>query len=214
LGPCDAGGPQPSLVLRRENNHDPAVLGKMDAAADPSMEPTLETLLTFYAERMGGPLPSTLLPPDQPLHWQGQTLFSTARGTEPPYLLQSAIDSFLSGAPLGHCSVGFWGHGMNSHAFYYQRREPWCSLFLRLTYGGFYDDNERAALQIRTTMEWFAGFLLIVSERARHCIVVDSMGDAIFRIALHNGEVIEGDGPLFSPEGGPADALKPLLERA
>jgi hypothetical protein len=156
------------------------------------MEPTLETLLTFYAERMGGPLPSTLLPPDQPLHWQGQTLFSTARGTEPPYLLQSTIDSFLSGAPLGHCSVGFWGHGLNSHAFYYQRREPWCSLFLRLAYGGFYDDN----------------------ERARHCIVVDSMGDAIFRIALHNGEVIEGDGPLFTPEGGPADALKPLLEGA
>lgn len=184
----------------------------MDPAADPSMEPTLDSLLSFYAERIGGPFPLTLLPSDQPLHWQGQTLFGTARGTEPPYLLQSTIDSFLSEAPMGHCAVGFWGHGLNSHAFYYQRREPWGSLFLRLAYGGFYDDNERAARRIRTTMEWFAGFLPIVSERARHCIVVDSMGDGIFRIALPDEQVIEGDGPLFEPGRGPAEALRPLLE--
>ncbi|WP_216910578.1 hypothetical protein [Synechococcus sp. CCY 0621] len=63
-------------------------------------------------------------------------------------------------------------------------------------------------------MEWFAGFLPIVSERARHCIVVDSMGDALFRICLHDGEVIEGDGPLFELGRGPAAALKPLLKWA
>ncbi|MEA5442841.1 hypothetical protein [Cyanobium gracile] len=118
------------------------------------MQPTIETLHSFYAERMGGPLPDTLLPSDQPLYWQGQTLFSTAQTAEPAYLLQSTIDSFLSEAPLGYFSVGFWGHGMNSHAFYYQRREPWCSLFLRLAYGGFYDDNERAAGEIRATTPW------------------------------------------------------------
>ncbi len=176
------------------------------------MEPTLDSLLTFYAERIGGPFPPSLLPADQPLRWQGQTLFGTVRGTEPPYLLQSTIDSFLSEAPLGFLSVGFWGHGINSHAFYYQRHEPWCSLFLRLAYGGFYDDNERAARRIRATMEWFAGFLPMVSERARHCIVVDSMGEAIFRIALRDGQVIEGDGPLFDHERGPAVALEPLLQ--
>ncbi len=184
----------------------------MDPAADLPMEPTLETLLAFYAERIGGPFPLSLLPADQPLHWQGQTLFRSSLTTEPPYLLQSTIDCFLSEAPMGFFSVAFWGHGMNSHAFYYQRREPWCSLFLRLAYGGFYDDNERAARQIRATMEWFAGFLPIVRERARHCIVVDSMGDALFRICLHDGQVIEGDGRLFEHERGPAAALKPLLK--
>jgi hypothetical protein len=184
----------------------------MDSAADPSMEPTLDSLLTYYAERIGGPFPLSLLPPDQPLHWQGQTLFGTARGIEPLYLLQSTIDSFLSAAPLGTICVGFWGHGINSHAFYYQRREPWCSLFLRLAYGGFDDDNERDARRIKDSMEWLAGFLPIVSVRARHCIVVDSMGDALFRIVLKGGQVIEGDGPLFEPERGPAEALRPLLE--
>ncbi len=61
-------------------------------------------------------------------------------------------------------------------------------------------------------MDWLAGFLPIVSERARHCIVVDAMGDALFRIVLTGGQVIEGDGPLFEPERGPAEALRPLLE--
>jgi hypothetical protein len=90
----------------------------MDPASDLPMEPTLETLLAFYAERIGGPFPFSLLPADQPLHWQGQTLFGTAQTAEPLYLLQSTIDSFLGEAPLGFFSVGFWGHGMNSHAFY------------------------------------------------------------------------------------------------
>ncbi len=153
----------------------------MDPAADPSMEPTLDSLLSFYAERIGGPFPLSLLPADRPLHWQGQTLFGTARGTEPLYLLQSTIDAFLGAAPFGTLSVGFWGHGLNSHAFYYQRREPWGSLFLRLAYGGFDDDNER---------------------------------DALFRIVLTGGQVIEGDGPLFEPGRGPAEALGPLLEGA
>jgi hypothetical protein len=61
-------------------------------------------------------------------------------------------------------------------------------------------------------MEWFAGYLPIVRERARHCIVVDSMGDAPYRISLHDGHVIEGDGPLSTPEGGPAYAVRPLLQ--
>ncbi|AFY28863.1 hypothetical protein [Cyanobium gracile] len=176
------------------------------------MEPTLDSLLSFYAERIGGPFPPSLLPTDLPLHWQGQTLFGTARGTEPLYLLQSTRDAFLATAPLGTFSVGFWGHGLKNHAFYYQRREPWGSLYLHLAYGGLDDDNEQAARRIRATMEWLAGFLPIVSERARHCIVVDSLGDALFRIVLTGGQAIEGDGPLFEPERGPAEALRPLLE--
>jgi hypothetical protein len=176
------------------------------------MEPTLESLLTFYAERIGGPFPPTLLPTDQPLLWQGQTLFGTAQTLEPPYQVQNTIDAFLSEAPIGTFSVGFWGHGMNSGAFHYQRREPWGSLFLLLPYGGFFEDNERAARRIKATMEWFARFLPILSEWTRHFTVVDSMGDGLFRICLHDGQVIEGDGPLFTPGRGPADALHPLLQ--
>jgi hypothetical protein len=184
----------------------------MAPAADPSMEPTFDSFLSFYAERIGGPFPLSLLPPDRPLHWQGQNLFGTARGTEPLYLLQSTIDAFLSAAPFGTFSVGFWGHGLNNHAFYYQRREPWCSLFLRLPYGGLDGDDGQAAHRIRATMEWIDGFLPFACERARHCIVVDSLGDALFRIVLAGGQVIEGDGPLFEPGRGPAEALRPLLE--
>lgn len=161
------------------------------------MEPTLDSLLTFYAERIGGPFPPTLLPTDQPLLWQGQTLFGTAQALEAPYQFQNTIDAFLSEAPIGTFSVGFWGHGMNSGAFHYQRREPWGSLFLRLPYGGFFEDNERAARRIKATMEWFARFLPILSERTRHFTVVYSIGDGLFRISLHDGQVIEGDGPLL-----------------
>ena len=101
------------------------MLGRKDPAADPSMEPRLESVLSIYAVRIGGPFPLSLMPPDRPLHWQGQTLFGTALGTEPLYVLQSMIDAFLSTAPFGTFSVGFWSHGLNSHAFHYQRREPW-----------------------------------------------------------------------------------------
>ena len=176
------------------------------------MEPTLDSLLTHYAERIGGPFPLSLLPPDRPLHWQGQTLFGTAQTLEPPDQFQYTVDAFLSEAPLGTFSVGFWGHGMHSGAFHYQRREPWGSLFLRLPYGGFFEDNERAARRIKATMVWFARFLPILSERTHHFTAVDSMGDGLYRIVLTDGRVIEGDSPLFEPGRGPVEALRPLLE--
>ncbi len=58
-------------------------------------------------------------------------------------------------------------------------------------------------------MAWFTGFLPIVCERARHGIEVDAMGDALFRILMTGGRVIEGDGPLVEPRRGPVEALGP-----
>jgi hypothetical protein len=177
------------------------------------MEPTLDNLYTFYEERIGGPFPISLLPPKKMLLWREQNLFGTAQTEECLYLIQSKISRFLDEAPLGYMTVGFWGHGMNSHGFYYQLREPWCSIFLRLAYGGFYTDNERAAQEIKATMEWLADFLTIAREQARHLTAVDSMGDAHFRIALLDGRKIEGDGPLFELGRGPAAQLAPLLQK-
>ena len=177
------------------------------------MAPTLDDLHAFYEERMGGPLPVRLLPVAQALIWREQKLFGSAQTAEILYLIQSRIKQFLREAPLGYLTVGFWGHGMNSHAFYYQRCEPWCRIFLRLAYGGIYMNNEEAAQEIKTTMEWFAEFLSVAPEQVRHLTVVDSMGDAHFKIDLLNGQTIEGDGPLFQPGRGPAAQLIPLLQQ-
>lgn len=185
--------------------------GELDPIRNQLMQPTLETLHAFYEERFGGPLPTSLLPPDQPLIWREQNLFGSAQTAEGLYLIQSTIDQFLGEAPLGYLTVGFWGHGMNSYGFYYQRREQWCSIFLRLAYGGVYEDNVRAAQEVKATMEWFAEFLKIAKDRVQNLIVVDSMGAANFQITLLSGQTIEGNGPLFKLGRGPAPQLTPLL---
>jgi len=46
-------------------------------------------------------------------------LFGSHIAAKEPFLVQGVINSFLKSCPEGYFLVGFWGHGMNSHAFYY-----------------------------------------------------------------------------------------------
>lgn len=64
------------------------------------------------------------------------------------YLIQGDIGEFLRHAPEGYFLVGFWGHGFNSHAFYYLRVDSKSKIFFRLPYGGVYMDNKNEAEHI------------------------------------------------------------------
>jgi hypothetical protein len=94
--------------------------------------PTTADLVAHYAERIGEPMPWGLIPADLELLWLGQLLFGTAAALEHPYRVQPDVEDFLWEAPEGHFAIGFWGYGIQSHAFYVQRLEPWCRVYLGL----------------------------------------------------------------------------------
>ena len=154
--------------------------------------PTPADLEAYYAERIGQPMPQGLIPADLELLWLGQLLFGTAAALEHPYRVQPDVEDFLKGAPEGHFAIGFWGHGIQSHAFYVQRVEPWCRVYLRISYGGVYSDHENQALKLHRVLFWLPEFLREARSRCRHLRLVDSMGDAQLKL-----ESIDGDEAFF-----------------
>jgi len=152
--------------------------------------PTFVTLLTYYSQKIGTDLAPALWG-NRPLNWLQQELFGTLEAKNDLYLIQSAFDEFNQ-APEGYCTSGFWGHGMNSHAFYYQRVEPRCRIWLRLSCGGLYSDHQEDAKQIGTVMAWLPGFMQLAKQHLRHITLMDVMGDCHCRFEQRDGIYTEG----------------------
>jgi hypothetical protein len=66
----------------------------------------------------------------------------------PDLLMGAATAERLQALEPGHLTIGFWGHGSNSYAFYVVRRLADEHLYLRLHTGGAYTDPAQAAAEI------------------------------------------------------------------
>jgi len=150
--------------------------------------PTTADLLAHYAKRIGEPMPQGLIPADLELLWLGQMLFGTAAALEHPYRVQPDVEVFLRDAPEGYFTIGFWGHGIQSHAFYLQIVEPWCRVYLRIPYGGVYSDHEAQALKLHRVLLWLPEFLRDARRLCRHLMLVDSMGDGQLKMKSVDGD--------------------------
>lgn len=80
------------------------------------------------------------------------------------YFIQGDIDEFFDSAPEGYKVTGWWGHGVNSYAFYYLRISEHEKIFFRLPYGGIYMDNDKAAEKISDFLEGYAKFRELASS--------------------------------------------------
>ena len=153
--------------------------------------PTPADLEAYYAERIGQPMPQGLIPADLELQCLGQLLFGSGAALEHPYRVQPDVEDFLREAPEGHFAIGFWGHGVQSHAFYVQRVESWCRIYLRIPYGGVYSDHEAQALSLHRVLRWLPEFLREARGHCRHLRLVDSMSDGQLRAEDLEGNVLE-----------------------
>jgi hypothetical protein len=109
--------------------------------------------LAKRAERaFGRPLPARMLERKDLYRvaprWGSGLLVGDKQARACPFLTASDLDKFHAAAGAGYCLVGFWGRGVNSHAFHYAAAEPAGSIWLRLPFGGIYMDNEDAGAAI------------------------------------------------------------------
>jgi hypothetical protein len=104
-----------------------------------------------------------------------------------PCLAQTQIDSFVKSAREGYFMIGFWGHGINSHAFYYVKSEPNWEVYFRLPYGGVYMDNVKYAAFIREFMTAYLDFESKHKEKIVSFVAVNSMGAIHYRMIDSDG---------------------------
>jgi len=104
-------------------------------------------------------------------------LHSLARSTPPAKLVYASPivadrwfatqeDPFLSQAPQGYFTIGFWGHGINSYAFYYQRADGAHRVAFRLPFEGLYMDDRKSASQIANFLSCYFTFERRLLERS------------------------------------------------
>lgn len=136
-------------------------------------------------------LPERLEPADEKnMLWRSRTV------TSDNYLgIGPGTD--LRSVPIGYFMVGFWGYGINSHAFYYCRKDALSMIFLRLGYGGYDMDNEEAAAQIRQFLPALFAFDAEVRARGAQFDALDTMGAGSYRVTEPDGTVTEYSGSLL-----------------
>jgi len=146
---------------------------------------TVEEIRSAYREVFGVAMPVGLWTDGLEVV-PGGLLASTDPALGATYLTASGMRCFL-GQPPGFLLTGFWGHGINSHAYYYLRVDAWSRIYFRLPHGGVYMDNRRQRVSVREFLfAWFE-----FEARAREELVrlqaVESMGVGSYHLSHRDG---------------------------
>ena len=132
------------------------------------------------------------------------------------YFIQGDIDEFFDSAPDGYKITGWWGHGVNSYAFYYLRITDQEKIFFRLPYGGVYMDNDKEAGKISDFLREYAKFRELASSLECSYSLTCSMNpDLEYRVST-KGHSADGRLPYaavsFEALGGIIETLADLDE--
>lgn len=164
----------------------------------------MEKLEIAFKRSFGFSLPQYLLPQEKLIpigDTEESLLFGSPSAVQRPYLIQGDINSFIDSGPEGYFLIGFWGHGVNSYAFYYSRVDDWSRILFRLPYGGVYMDNEEMARQIREFITRYVVFEKSILGKISSLIAVESMGEGYYRVVSKEGKSLEFEESLFyNPE--------------
>jgi len=93
-------------------------------------------------------------------------------------LMGHGREQLMKELPVGHHTVGFWGYGSNSYAFYFVSKQARELVYLRLHTGGAYTDPVRAAADITDFVPPFVRLLRSVRERGGRLLAIESLGTA------------------------------------
>ena len=122
------------------------------------------------------PLPAESLHPLDERAAHESVFFGTQAAREHCALTEADLDWFMTQAPQGYAALGFWGHGVNSYAFYYTRVDAWSRVFVRLPFGGVYMDNQEASARIGRYLPALFEFERRIQATTTSWRVIESMG--------------------------------------
>ncbi len=154
----------------------------------------MNNLGKMFKEAFGIPM-DQVIPPEEDLvpidGFASSLLFGSPIAAQKQFLNQSDIEPFITLCTQGYFLVGFWGHGINSSAFYYSRANAWSRIFFRLPYGGVYtDNNAMAKLFVRFLTQYF-DYEKRLRESVKDFIAIESMHKGYYRIEMPDSNVFE-----------------------
>lgn len=112
--------------------------------------------------------------------------------------------------PLGHHTVGFWGHGVNSYAFYAIFQNSNESVYLRLHRGGAYTGPVKMASDIASYILALTQLLRTTRTANGQLLVIESMGTGLYRYQIDGTQSEIAESLLGRRDIG--DALVALID--
>jgi hypothetical protein len=103
------------------------------------------------------------------------TMVATPSAAEEPMFMQAQLGAFAH-VPVGYFFTGFWGHGVNSYAFYYCDIGEARRVYLRVLFGGIYGDLARERAAVIEALEGLARFEALAAHhlvRWTLCVSID-----------------------------------------
>ena len=119
---------------------------------------------------------------------EDELLFGSEEAVRTPILRVGDNDRFMIKCSPGFFMVGFWGHGVNSYAFYYSRIDQLSKIYFRLAYGGVYTNNEKAAKEIAKFLPTFFKFEAEIKGLGYHLVAVDAMWEGWYQVTTPEGK--------------------------
>ena len=152
----------------------------------------MRRLRTFFRESFGISLSRVVDLPNEELFCLSENglLYGSAIAFKKNYLVQDDINDFVTSDAKGYFLMGFWGHGINSYAFYYLRIDDWSHIFFRLAYGGVYMDDAERARKVREFLSNYFAFEQELKLKAKSLTAIDSMGYGDYSITLLDGRLV------------------------
>jgi hypothetical protein len=145
---------------------------------------------SLFRKNFGISLSRIPLPKEKLIRLEGDYLYGSVSAKKKQYLVQSEIDSFIRSKKKDYFLIGYWGHGINSYAFYYSRIDEWSHIFFRLPYGGYYGNEEEDAIRVREFLTNYFAIEPELKRRVKSIIAVDSVGYGKYRLKLLDGRVV------------------------
>lgn len=98
--------------------------------------------------------------------------------------------------PAGdHLLAGFWGHSVNSYAFYLIQQFGSHRLFFRLSYGGAYGDPDKDAARVLGFLRGYQSFWMRWAGRLKESDLHHEMGKSYASVVLEDGTTVKLDDP-------------------
>lgn len=136
------------------------------------------------------------------------SLVASPSAAEQPLQTQGDV-SRVKTLPHGYFLAGFWGHGVNSYAFYWCQIEPGRRLYLRIPYGGVYSDTDAQRENLIHVLDACRRVLEAIERvGCERFYLTDSMDQGECDLVLSSGERIRLRGAGFTWDGL-LEALKP-----
>lgn len=116
------------------------------------------------------------------------------------YIVRGNIERFFEKNWNKYFLMGFWGYGLNNHAFYYLRSDSKRKIYFKLPYGGVSGDINKQKKRINKFLVRFFEIDKELNDDLEYLKISQSMFDTFFKLKLKDKKELKSNNAFYYSE--------------